>query len=88
MNGLSQNWQTEDRLRRNNLKISGIPELVQQSYRSLYAAALFKFLIPSLSDLDVTVDRINCLPKPSHLSDQWLLHLHFFRIKKTLMSIM
>lgn len=59
----------EDRSRRNNLKIRGIPESVQQSDLGPYAATLFKNLIPSLTDLDVTIDRTHRLPKPSHLSD-------------------
>lgn len=82
----------EDRPRRNNLKIRGIPESVQQSDLSLYAATMFKSLLPSLTDLDVTIIRIHRLTKPSHLSDQIprdvLLRLHFFHAKEHLMSIM
>lgn len=82
----------EDRSRRNNLKIRGIPESVQQSDLGPYAATLFKNLIPSLTDLDVPIDRIHLLPKPSHLSDHIprdiLLRLHFFHVKENLMSCM
>lgn len=57
----------EDRSRR--IKNKGIPETVQQSDLNLYAATLFKNLLPSLTDLDVTINRIHHLPKPTHLSD-------------------
>lgn len=72
----------EDRSRRNNLKIRGVPESVQQSELRTYAAQLFQSLLPDLTDLDITVDRIHHLPKPSHLpeniSRDVILCLHFF----------
>lgn len=66
---------------RSRLKIRGIPE-----------STLFKNLIPGLTDLVVTIDRIHRLPKPSHLSDHIprdvLLRLHFFPVKENLMQYM
>lgn len=59
----------EDRSRRNNLKIGGAPESVQQSDLRKYAAQLFASILPDLTELDITVDRIHHLPKPSHLPD-------------------
>lgn len=83
----------EDRSRRNNLKIRGIPESLQQSDLCLYATAMFKALIPSLMDLDITIDRIHHLPKPSHLSEQvprdvCCLGCTFFHVKEHFMTTM
>ena len=53
---------------------------------------MFKALIPGLADIDVTIDRIHRLPKPSHLPEtvprDVLLRLHFFHIKEQLMQVM
>ena len=79
----------EDRSRRNNLKIRGIPESVQQHDLNHYVTSMFKDMLPDLSDLNVTIDRIHRLPKPLHLSEQVprdvLLRLHFFHVKDKLM---
>ena len=55
----------EDRSRRNNLKIRGIPESVQQGDLRDCTTTLFKDILPELTDLDVTIDRIHRLPKPT-----------------------
>lgn len=82
----------EDRNRRNNLKIRGIPETVQQADLRSYATSLFKSLLPDLSDLEITIDRIHRLPKPTYLSEHIprdvILRLHFYHAKEQLMLIM
>lgn len=82
----------EDRNRRNNLKIRGIPETVEQGDLLEYATTLFKEILPDLTDLDVIIDRIHRLPKPSYLANQIprdvILQLHFYHAKEKLMSAM
>lgn len=57
-----------------------------------YGSTLFKSLLPDLSDLDVTIDRIHRLPKLTYLSDQVpgdvILRLHFYHVKEKLMMVM
>lgn len=52
----------EDRSRRNNLKIRGIPESVQPHDLCRYTIELFKVLIPELTDPDMIIDRIHHIP--------------------------
>lgn len=47
----------EDKNKRNNIKIRGIPESVQQHDLRDYVSQLFKALLPDMSELDFTVDR-------------------------------
>lgn len=82
----------EDRSRRNNLKIRGIPESVVQADLSTYINTMFKTLLPEATDMDITVDRVHRLPKPSHLPDHIprdvILRVHFYHIKEKLMLSM
>lgn len=80
----------EDRSRRNNLKIRGVPESIQQGSLHSYTTNMFKSTLPDTKDLVMTIDRIHRLPKPSHLPDKIprdvILHLHFFHVKERIMS--
>lgn len=80
----------EDRSRRNNVKIRGIPESVQQQDLHNYVSQLFNTVMPDMSALDLTVDRIHRLPKPTYLSDNIprdvILRLHFYHAKERLMA--
>lgn len=71
-------------------EIRGVPESVQQSDLCKYAAQLLTSILPDLTELDITMDRIHCLPKPSYLPDNvprdFILRLHFFLVKEHLMS--
>lgn len=82
----------EDRNRRNNLKIRGIPETVQQADLRTYVSSLFRSLLPDLSDMEITIDRVHRLPKPSYLSEHIprdvILRLHFYQAKEQLMMVM
>lgn len=53
-------------------------------------AQLFTAILPDLSALDFTVDRIHRLPTPTYLSDNIprdiILRLHFYHTKERLMS--
>ena len=82
----------EDRNRRNNLKIRGVPESVSQGELKKFASTLFLALIPELTAIDITIDRIHRLPKPSYLPDNVprdiILRMHFFHVKDQLMTTM
>lgn len=80
----------EDKSRRNNVKISGIPESVQQQDLSNYVSQLFNTVMSNMSALDLKVDRIHWLPKPTYLSDNIprdvILRFHFYYAKERLSS--
>lgn len=82
----------EDRSWRNNLKIRGIPESVQTSELRAYVTDLFTAVLPDLTAIDITIDRIHRLPKPTYLPDvvprDVILRLHFFHVKEQLMQTM
>lgn len=77
----------ENRSIRNNLKIRGIPESVAQADLCSYVTVMFKAILPETSNLDVTVDRVHCIPKPSQLTDQItrdvILPLHVFTLRRS-----
>lgn len=80
----------EDRSRRNNLKIRGIPETVPATQLLQYTQALFSTLLPSLSAQDLIVDRIHRLPKPAFLPENTprdvLLRVHYYHIKEQILT--
>ena len=82
----------EDRFRRNNMKIRGIPESVQPLDLRSYAIDLFSSLLPDLTNVDLTIDRIHRLPKPAFLPAaiprDVILHMTFFHVKEQLMQAM
>lgn len=55
-----------------------------------YATNLFKLILPNATDLDVTINRKNCLSKPSYLPEQTprdvIVCLHFFHIKELMLA--
>lgn len=75
----------EDRSKRNNLKIRGIPETVKVTQLPQFVQDMFLALAPALSALELTVDRVHRVPKPPFLADDVprgvLLRLHFYRAK-------
>lgn len=76
----------EERSRRNNIKIRGIPEAVAAPQLQQYRHTLFSSLILSLSPIELTVDRIHRVLKPSFHSDDTprdvLLKVHYYHVKK------
>lgn len=75
----------EDRSRRNNLKLRGIPEDVPPNQLLQYAQTLFSTMVPDASAHDLLVDRIHRVPKPSFLPAEIprdvLLRMHFYHVK-------
>lgn len=80
----------EDRSRRNNVKIRGVPETVLPAQLQQYARDLLQQFLPSVPDSELQIDRIHRLPKPSHLPDNVprdvLMRVHFFQVKDQLVS--
>lgn len=60
----------EDRFRRNNIKISGVSDDIPQDQLMQYAHTLFYVLFPSLTPMDLLIDRIHRLSKPSFLPQE------------------
>lgn len=80
----------EDRSRRNNIKIRGVPEVILPAQVQQYAQDLMKVFLPSIPESEMQVDRIHRLPNPSHLPDNIprdvLMQVHFYQTKEQLMS--
>lgn len=80
----------EDRSRRNNLKLRGVPETVLNTHLNQYACDLIKAVLPSIPASEVVIDRIHRLPKPSYLSDDIprdvIMRVHFYHVKDQLMT--
>lgn len=57
----------EDRSRRNNIKLRGIPESIPPGQMQQYAQDLMGAFLPDLFVSDLVIDRIHRLPKPSPL---------------------
>ncbi|CAH2316605.1 Hypothetical predicted protein [Pelobates cultripes] len=56
----------EDRSRRNNLRIRGIPDNIDVVELANYAQKMLKAVKPVVSNSDLLLDRIHRLPKPSN----------------------
>lgn len=80
----------EDRSRRNNVKLRGVPETIQSAELQNYAKDLIRTILPDISPRDIIVDRIHRIAKPSHLAASVprdvLMRIHFFHIKEKLMA--
>ena len=81
----------EDRSRRNNVKVRGIPENVAPSSLRPYAMNMLAALMPDISAIELSIDRIHRLPKPSFIPENVprdvLFRMHFYQSKEKLMSI-
>lgn len=58
----------EDRSRRNNVKLRGIPESILPADLPKYARDLMHIIIPEVLPRDILIDRIHRIAKPSHLA--------------------
>lgn len=81
--------QLEDRSRRNNVKLRGVPETILPADLPRYAKELMHLVIPEASPRDVIVDRIHRIAKPSHLAASVprdvLMRVHFYHTKEKLL---
>lgn len=82
----------EDRSRRNNIRLRGIPESVLPAQLPQFLTEFMALVLPSASSLDLTIDRIHRIPKPRHLGAQiprdTLARVHFFHIKENFLRMM
>lgn len=80
----------EDRSRYNNIKIRSIPEFIPSAELCKYASTMVFALLPELSTVELTVDRIHRIPKPHHLEEaiprDVLLRIHFYQAKEQILS--
>lgn len=80
----------EDRSRRNNVKIRGIPESVSPPELINYLQTLFKKILPSVTKHDLLIDRAHRLIKPHFLPAATprdvIARIHFFHVKDMLMA--
>ncbi|CAH2283846.1 Hypothetical predicted protein [Pelobates cultripes] len=59
----------EDRARRNNLRLKGIPETVTQAELSPYVRDLFKTLIPEAPADMLLLDQVHCLVRLRYIPE-------------------
>ncbi|CAH2272776.1 Hypothetical predicted protein [Pelobates cultripes] len=76
----------EDRARRNNLRLRGVPESVQPDDLQLYVRGLMHAYAPDIPSDMLLVDRVHRVPKPKHLPDSAprdvVLRAHYYHIKE------
>lgn len=81
----------EDRSRRNNVKIRGIPELIKPPDLKEYFTNIMKAALPEAPLEDLIIDRIHRLPRPrnipDHLPRDTIVRIHFYHIKDQFMMI-
>lgn len=80
----------EDCSWRNNVKLRGVPESVQNVQLNQYACYIICTILLSIPDSEIVIDRTCCLPKPSYLLDNIprdvIMRVHFYHVKDQLMS--
>lgn len=73
----------EDRSKRNNLKVRGIPESITMSQLPYYVRDAFLTAIPTLFSADLTID---CIYIPASVPRDVLLRVHFLKVKEQLLN--
>ena len=80
----------EDRSRRENIKLRGVPESIAQADLQKYAGDMIMALLPDISPIERMIDRIHRIPKPKHLDASVprdvLMKIHFFPTKEKLLT--
>uniref|UniRef100_A0A803JZM3 L1 transposable element RRM domain-containing protein n=1 Tax=Xenopus tropicalis TaxID=8364 RepID=A0A803JZM3_XENTR len=80
----------EDRSRRNNLKLRGIPETITPPELEAYLKGLLETIMPEAPQTDLTIDRIHRIPKPKTAPEpaprDVLTKIHFFKTKEKLLQ--
>ncbi|CAH2247220.1 Hypothetical predicted protein [Pelobates cultripes] len=80
----------EDRSRRQNLRIRGIPEEVSQQDLHPFLIEYFKALTPELPAEMLILDRYHRVQKPAFLPQDTprdvLTHLHYFHVKEAILQ--
>lgn len=80
----------EDRNRRNNVKLRGIPESVSNAELTPFIQKMLATLLKPASERDLLIDRAHRLPKPKGVPDSAprdvIMRVHFFNVKEDLMQ--
>lgn len=80
----------EDRSRRENIKLRGVPESITQADLQKFAGDMLATLLPDISPIERMIDRIHRIPKPKHLEASIprdiLMKIHFFPTKEKLLA--
>ncbi|CAH2311815.1 Hypothetical predicted protein [Pelobates cultripes] len=80
----------EDRSRRNNIRVRGVPESVAGSDIPEYLRQLFTAIQPSLEPADLRLDRAHRVPKPATLARDIprdiVTKLHYFSAKDAILT--
>lgn len=80
----------EDRSRRNNVKIRGIPEKVKPPDLKDYFIYIMKAVLPDVPQEDLIIDCIHRLPRPkhiaSHLPRDTIVRIPFYHTKDNFMA--
>ncbi|CAH2313178.1 Hypothetical predicted protein [Pelobates cultripes] len=81
----------EDRSRRNNIRVRGVPETVTQELLSAYLMRLFQAIQPNLEPADLRLDRAHRVPKPQNLAHEVprdiVTRLHYYSAKEAILFI-
>ncbi|CAH2330165.1 Hypothetical predicted protein [Pelobates cultripes] len=79
----------EDRSRRSNIRLRGIPETVLPADLPSYVHSFFKLLTPEIPTDMLLLDRLHRVLKPQHIATSLprdvLLKAHYFHVKDLLM---
>ncbi|CAH2330097.1 Hypothetical predicted protein, partial [Pelobates cultripes] len=76
----------EDRSRRNNLRIRGIPDNIDSLELQSYFQTMVKSALPTAKNTDLLLDRIHRLPKPGNAPaaapKDVIVRFHYYHIKE------
>ncbi|XP_066430812.1 vomeronasal type-2 receptor 26-like [Eleutherodactylus coqui] len=80
----------EDRNRRNNIKIHGVPEKVSNAEISDYVTSLIRKVLPNLSEQELKIDRAHRISLPRFLKENSprdiIVRIHYYSTKEVLMN--
>ncbi|CAH2246996.1 Hypothetical predicted protein [Pelobates cultripes] len=80
----------EDRSRRNNIRVCGVPETVTQEELPAYLLRLFQAIQPNLEVADLRLDRAHRVPKPQNLAQEVprdiVTRLHYYSAKEAILT--
>lgn len=80
----------EDRSRRNNIRLRGIPESVPPEALNQFLTDMMSETLPTLKEQDLVIDRIHRIPKPrhlpAHLARDTIARIHFYHVKENFLK--
>ncbi|CAH2319223.1 Hypothetical predicted protein [Pelobates cultripes] len=86
----SKMMDAENRARRNNLRLRGVPETVFQDDFPAYVRSLMDTLAQDIPAEMLLLDRVHCVPRSRYLPDTTprnvLLRAHYYNIKELILK--